>query len=177
MWGSAKWVEAESAICGMLLLFSAGSVMALDYKIGVIDPDRVVEQSPQYEAARKALQEEVADRERSLREQQAKLDELKKNLDRDGPLMSEEEIARLQNDIRTRDRKVKYAKAEFQEDFALRQNELRTKLVQQVREVVQELAKEQKMDLIVSEGVVYFSERVDISAQVIERLQSKFKHK
>jgi outer membrane protein len=91
--------------------------------------------------------------------------------------MSEEEIARLQNDIRTRDRKVKYAKAEFQEDFALRQNELRTKLVQQVREVVQEVAKEQKMDLIVSEGVVYFSERVDISAQVIERLQSKFKRK
>jgi outer membrane protein len=137
----------------------------------------VVEQSPQYESARKALQEEVADRERALREQQTKLDELKKNLERDGPLMSEEEIARLQNDIRTRDRKVKYAKAEFQEDFALRQNELRTKLVQQVREVVQEVAKEQKMDLIVSEGVVYFSERVDISAQVIERLQSKFKRK
>lgn len=177
MRGSAKCVRPESALCGLLLLVSAGGVAALEYKIGVIDPERVVEQSPQYEAARKALQDEVADRERALREQQAKLDELKKNLERDGPLMSEEEIARLQNDIRTRDRKVKYAKAEFQEDFALRQNELRTKLVQQVREVVQELAKEQKMDLIVSEGVVYFSERIDISAQVIERLQSKFKHK
>ena len=150
---------------------------ALDYKIGVVDPERVIEESPQYEAARQALHEEVADRERALREQQAKLDELKKNLERDAPLMSEEEIARLQNDIRNRDRKVKYAKAEFQEDFALRQNELRTKLIAQVREVVQELAKEQKIDLIVSEGVVYFSERVDMSAQVIERLQSKAKRK
>jgi outer membrane protein len=164
-------------MCGVLWLLSASAAAGFDYKIGVVDPERVVEQSPQYESARKALQEEVADRERALREQQTKLDELKKNLERDGPLMSEEEIARLQNDIRTRDRKVKYAKAEFQEDFALRQNELRTKLVQQVREVVQEVAKEQKMDLIVSEGVVYFSERVDISAQVIERLQSKFKRK
>ena len=150
---------------------------ALDYKIGVVDPERVIEESPQYEAARQALHEEVADRERALREQQAKLDELKKNLERDAPLMSEEELARLQNDIRNRDRKVKYAKAEFQEDFALRQNELRTKLIAQVREVVQELAKEQKIDLIVSEGVVYFSERVDMSAQVIERLQSKAKRK
>jgi outer membrane protein len=170
-------VRSVSAICGVLALLSAGITLAFDYKIGVIDPERVVEQSPQYEAARKALQEEVAERERTLREQQAKLDELKKNLERDGPLMSEEEITRLQNDIRTRDRKVKYAKAEFQEDFALRQTELRTKLVQQVREVVQEVAKEQKMDLIVSEGVVYFSDRVDISAQVIERLQSKFQRK
>jgi outer membrane protein len=167
------WVRL-AAVGGLCL---AAQAQALDYKIGVVDPERVIEESPQYEAARQALQEEVADRERALREQQAKLDELKKNLERDAPLMSEEELARLQNDIRNRDRKVKYAKAEFQEDFALRQNELRTKLIAQVREVVQELAKEQKIDLIVSEGVVYFSERVDLSAQVIERLQSKAKRK
>jgi outer membrane protein len=167
------WVRL-AAVGGLCL---AAQAQALDYKIGVVDPERVIEESPQYEAARQALQEEVADRERALREQQAKLDELKKNLERDAPLMSEEELARLQNDIRNRDRKVKYAKAEFQEDFALRQNELRTKLIAQVREVVQELAKEQKIDLIVSEGVVYFSERVDMSAQVIERLQSKAKRK
>jgi outer membrane protein len=167
------WVRL--AVVGGLCL--AAQAQALDYKIGVVDPERVIEESPQYEAARQALQEEVADRERALREQQAKLDELKKNLERDAPLMSEEELARLQNDIRNRDRKVKYAKAEFQDDFALRQNELRTRLIAQVREVVQELAKEQKIDLIVSEGVVYFSERVDMSAQVIERLQSKAKRK
>lgn len=167
------WVRL-AAVGGLCL---AAQAQALDYKIGVVDPERVIEESPQYEAARQALQEEVADRERALREQQAKLDELKKNLERDAPLMSEEELARLQNDIRNRDRKVKYAKAEFQEDFALRQNELRTRLIAQVREVVQELAKEQKIDLIVSEGVVYFSERVDMSAQVIERLQSKAKRK
>jgi len=167
------WVRL-AAVGGLCL---AAQAQALDYKIGVVDPERVIEESPQYEAARQSLQEEVADRERALREQQAKLDELKKNLERDAPLMSEEELARLQNDIRNRDRKVKYAKAEFQEDFALRQNELRTKLIAQVREVVQELAKEQKIDLIVSEGVVYFSDRVDMSAQVIERLQSKAKRK
>lgn len=167
------WVRL-AAVGGLCL---AAQAQAMDYKIGVVDPERVIEESPQYEAARQSLQEEVADRERALREQQAKLDELKKNLERDAPLMSEEELARLQNDIRNRDRKVKYAKAEFQEDFALRQNELRTKLIAQVREVVQELAKEQKIDLIVSEGVVYFSERVDMSAQVIERLQSKAKRK
>jgi outer membrane protein len=170
-------VEVAAAMFALLWMVTCGAAQALDYKIGVVDPERVVEQSPQYEAARKSLQEEIAEREKALREQQAQLDELKKKLERDAPLMSEDEIARLQNDIRSRDRKLKYAKAEYQEDVALRQNELRTKLVQQVREVVQEVAKEQKMDLIVSEGVVYYSERIDISAQVIERLQSKFKKK
>ena len=161
----------------MLLTVATSQVLALDYVIAVIDPTRIVEQSPQYEAARKALQQEVNEREQDLSSQQSQMEELKKKLERDAALMSEDEIQRLQNDIRNRERKLKYAQAEFREDFALRQNELRTKLAQQVNEVVKELAKDEKIDLIVSEGIVYFSERIDISDKVVERLRSKFKPK
>ncbi len=161
----------------VLLTAATFQVPATDFVIAVIDPTRIVEQSPQYEAAREALQQEVNEREQDLSSQQSQMEELKKKLERDAALMSEDEIQRLQNDIRNRDRKLKYAQAEFREDFALRQNELRTKLAQQVNEVVKELAKEEKIDLIVSEGIVYFSERIDISDKVVERLRSKFKPK
>jgi cell division septal protein FtsQ len=67
---------------------------------------------------------------------------------------------------------LRYAKAELQEDFALRQTELRTKLVKQVEEVVQRIAKEKGIDVILSEGLVYFSDSVDISGEVIERLEA-----
>ena len=160
-----------------LLTAATCQVLATDFVIAVIDPTRIVEQSPQYEAAREALQQEVNEREQDLSAQQSQMEELKKKLERDAALMSEDEIQRLQNDIRNRDRKLKYAQAEFREDFALRQNELRTKLAQEVNEVVKELAKEEKIDLIVSEGIVYFSERIDISDKVVERLRSKFKPK
>ena len=164
-----------------LLALSVGgahhALAASDYRIAVVDPNRIVEQSPQYEAARDALQHEVEDRERSLREQQEQIGALQGRLERDGALMSEGEIQRLQNDIRSRTRKLKYARDEFQEDFALRQNELRTKLRRQVQEVVVELAKEQKIDLILSEGLVYSHPRIDISDLVIERLKQEFKKK
>ncbi|WP_373509284.1 OmpH family outer membrane protein [Thiocapsa sp.] len=155
-----------------LLLSSAAH--ASDYRIAVVDPNQVVEQSPQYEAARGALQREVEERERVLREQQDQISALQGRLEREGALMSESEIQRLQNDIRSRTRKLKYARDEFQEDFALRQNELRTKLALQVREVIVEVAKEEKIDLVVSEGLVYFSPRIDISTQIIERLKQEF---
>lgn len=164
-----------------LLAVSVGcahhALAASDYRIAVVDPNRIVEQSPQYEAARDALQREVEDRERSLREQQEQVAALQGRLERDGALMSESENQRLQNDIRSRTRKLKYARDEFQDDFALRQNELRTKLVRQVQEVVVELAKEQKIDLILSEGLVYSNPRIDISELVIERLKQEFKKK
>lgn len=154
---------------------AAGSAQQL--KIAVIDPNRIVEESPQYEEARRTLSTEVAEREAELVEQQDDVDELSDKLERDGPLMSEDEIKLLQNDIRARKRRLRYAKAELQEDFALRQSELRTKLVKQVEEVVRQIAKEQSIDLIVSEGVVYFSERIDISAQVVERLKEEFERR
>jgi outer membrane protein len=158
-------------------LLISGAAFGADYRIAVVDPNRVVEQSPQYEAAGAALQREVEERERILREQQEQISALQGRLEREGALMSENEIQLLQNDIRSRTRKIKYARDEFQEDFALRQNELRTKLAVQVREVIVEVAKEEEIDLVVSEGIVYFSPRIDISAQVIERLKQEFKDK
>jgi len=152
----------------------ASSASAMDYVIGVIDPTRIVEQSPQYEDARAQLQKEVSEREQKLAAQQQQIVELQNSLDSDAALMSEDELQRLQADIRNRDRKVKYAQAEFREDFALRQNELRTKLAKQVEEVVAELAREENIDLILSEGLVYYSKRVDMSDKVIERLRKKF---
>ncbi len=161
----ALWLGAAAACAG-----AADQV----YRIAVVDPNRVVESSPQYEAAGRALQGEVEDRERMLRAQQEQISELQRQLERDGELMSENELQRLKNDIRSRNRKLKYAQDEFQEDFSLRQNELRTKLARQVQEVVVELAKELEIDLVVSEGLVYYSPRIDISDQVIERLKKEF---
>lgn len=150
---------------------------AAEYRIATVDPNRIVEASPQYEAARKALQQEIEERERGLRQQQDQVAELQRKLERDAALMAEGEIQRLQNDIRSRTRRLKYAQDEAQEDFALRQNELRTKLAKQVQEVVVELAKEEQIDLIVSEGLVYYSPRIDISEKVIERLKREFEGK
>jgi outer membrane protein len=167
-----------AALVGVGFLICTSAASGSDYVIGVIDPTRIVEQSPQYEAARAQLQKEVSEREQKLAEQQKQIVELQKKLDSDAAaLMSQDELQRLQTDIRNRDRKVKYAQAEFREDFALRQNELRTKLAKQVEEVVAELAREENIDLILSESLVYFSKRIDISEKVIERLRKKFEAK
>ena len=163
---------------GLPLLLAWGAAGAAEsYKIAVVDPNRVVESSPQYDAARKALQREVEERERNLRTQQEEIAELQRRLEREGDLMTQGEAQRLQNDIRSRTRKLKYAQDEFQEDLTLRQNELRTKLARQVQEVVVELAKELEIDLVLSEGLVYFSTRIDISDQVVERLKREFSAK
>ena len=159
---------------GLLLGPFVPALGANGYVIAVIDPNRVVEQSPQYEAARQALKKELTERDQELADQQAQIAELNRKLEQDAALMSEEEIQRLTNDIRNRDRKLKYAQAEAREDITLRQNEMRTKLGKQVEEVVTELATQKGIDLIVSgDDVFYFSQRIDISDEVVGRMRSK----
>ena len=173
-----KLFPLPAVALGAALLGVVGHAGAVSYVIGAIDPDRIVERSPQYEQARNELQRAVAERELKLREQQEELTALQERLERDAPLMGNDEVQRLTNDIRNRDRKLKYAQGEAREDLTLRQNEMRTKLGKQVEEVVTELAKERGIDLIVSgKDVFYFSERIDISDEVVERMRAKHQAK
>lgn len=156
-------------------LLLAGAVAAEQpFRIAVIDPNRIVEESPQYEAARNLLSAEAQEREAELTSQQEDIARLETRLERDGALMRADEVTRLRNDIRARERRLRYAQEELQADFALRQSDLRTKLVQQVEEVVEQVAKDKGFDLILSEGVVYSSPRADISDEVIGRLKEVF---
>ncbi len=154
-----------------LLLLASGSLLAEEYRIAFVNATKVFEESPQYQEARDRLQTEFSRREKELLSEQKQLKQLEEKLQRDGSTMSESEAKRLERDILNRSRKLKNSQTEFREDLNLRQNEEFKKLRQQVREVIQEVGKAENIDLIVSDGVVYFSKKIDISDQVLEKLR------
>jgi outer membrane protein len=43
-----------------------------------------------------------------------------------------------------------------------------------VFEVITDIAKKEKYDLIVSDGVVYANDRIDITAKIVDRLKQDF---
>ncbi len=165
-----KYLKSTTCLLPILLLLS-GPLMAEDYRIAFVNATKVFEESPQYKSARDRLQTEFTRREKELLSEQKQLKQLEEKLQRDGSVMSESEVKRLERDILSRSRKLKNSQTEFREDLNLRQNEEFKKLRQQVREVIQEVGKSEKIDLIVSDGVVYFSKKIDISDQVLEKLR------
>ena len=159
----------------IFLLYSPAALMAAEFRIAFVDATKVFEESPQYEAARKSLESEFTRRDNDLVAKQKQLKKLEEKLARDATVMSESELKRLKRDILSRQRKFKNSQAEFREDFNLRRNEEFNKLRRQVAEVVREVGKEEDIDLILSDGVVYYSKRIDISDRVLERLKENFK--
>lgn len=157
------------------LLGLADSALAQDYRIGVVDADKIVELSPQYDAVRKALELEFKRRSEDLAARQAQLRTLEEKLAADTAGLSADESRRLEQDIRSQRRKLKTASDEYREDLSLRSNEERRKLVQQVSEVVHQIGEEERFDVILSIGIVYASERVNLTGKVLERLKAQFK--
>lgn len=155
-------------------LVLSGSVSA-EIRIGVVDANKIVEKSPQYAAVRKNLEAEFKRRNRDLVAKQKQLKKLEETLARDGAIMSAAEVKRLEKDIRTRRRKLKSASDEYREDLNLRRNEEFNKLLRQVSEVVHQLAKDEKIDLILSEGVVYASDKINLTEKVLKRLKTQYK--
>ncbi len=157
-------------------LVGIGSAHA-EQKIMVVNYQKAAQEAPQSKVTEKLLKEEYAQKTKGLESAGKKLKTLESKLQKDRAVMSAAELKRLEQDIRSRRNKLNFDLKEAQADFQLRVSEERRKLIRQIIEVVREIGKEEKVDMILSEGVVYASDDVDITNKVIERLKKRSKGK
>ncbi|MBW6475906.1 MAG: OmpH family outer membrane protein [Chromatiales bacterium] len=140
-------------------------------RVAFVNTPEVLEQAPQAEAVRNTLQAEFAPRDANLVAEQQKIRALEERLLRDAAVLSDEERRRLERDLLAQQRDLKRSRDEFGEDFNIRRNEELAKMQREIAESIMNLARERGYDLIIESGVVYASDRVDITKEVIARLK------
>ena len=156
------------------LCIASSDLLADNLKVGFVNAAKVLEQAPQADDARASLEKEFSPRDKSLLNTQKEIRALEDKLTRDGAIMSESERNKLERDIVSRKRDLKRGQEEFREDLNIRRNESFDKLRRRVYEVIVDIAKKEKYDLIVSDGVVYADNRIDITDKVVARLKQEF---
>ncbi|WP_442499006.1 OmpH family outer membrane protein [Methylobacter sp. sgz302048] len=152
---------------GLLL---TANVSFADLKIGFVNIPAVLEKAPQAEKAKKRLEQEFSPRDKQLVAQQKEIQNLEEKMARDSSVMGESERRNLEKDILNKKRDAKRAQQEFSEDFNLRRNDELGKLQRRIVEVIREIAKDQNFDLLLTDGVIYASEQIDVTSQVQEKL-------
>jgi outer membrane protein len=165
-------VSGRFTLAALGLLFCFASAQAQEVRIGFVNSAQIFEKSPQYEDARTRLQEEFKSREDDLLATQKRLQELEQRLQQQQDISMDERL-RLEKDILTRSRKLKNDQAAFREDINLRKNEEMNRLRMMIGETVREYAKAENFDLVVEDGVVYFSDRIDITDKILKKLGVK----
>jgi len=148
---------------------------AAEVKVGFVDVPKILDTSPQAELARRAIEREFAPRDRKLLQEQKELRQLEDQLIRDRDIMSAAERGRLEREIRTMKRELRRGQEEFRDDLNLRRNQELGKLQRKVITAIRALAKAEKYDLVISDGVLFAGARVDITDKVLAKLRQEQK--
>ena len=161
----------------MLLMFASANVTAANApKIGYVSVEKILTDAPQVKAVNDSMLERFGGRKSELQEAEKEINEMQENYKRNELVMTEDKLNELKNSIITKIQEFKQKEAVLQQEVATVRNQELAVLQQSVRSIIQDIAKSDKYDLILtSEGVAYANEKLDISKKVLERMNKAFK--
>ena len=149
---------------------AAGPAGAVELKIGYVNAAKVIDQAPQGEVALKKLEAEFGARDKELVATQNKIKQMEGDLEKNALVIKETERRAKERDLLLLKRELKRATQEFREDYNQRRNEELAVLQKIVYKAIVEIAKQERYDLILHEGTVYASDRIDITDKVLKTL-------
>lgn len=168
-------VKVIKSVLPVLFVLFAANLQAANLKIGYVNSARVIEQAPQAKAALVRLDKEFSPRDKKLVSVREKIKGIEVELEKNSLVLKETERRNKERELLILKRDVRRATQEFREDYNLRRNEELAALQKLVYKTIVSIAKKQRFDLILHEGTVYASSKIDITDRVLENLRSKFK--
>lgn len=154
--------------CIALTCLAQGS-WAQEFKVGIVNLDRIVRESGPAKSAQTKLEAEFGKREKEINDLGNQIKNLSDRLEREGPTLSESQRAARQKQLVDQDREFQRKRREFQEDLNNRKNEELQAIIDRANRAVKTLAETEKFDLIIQEAV-YINPKHDITDKVIKLL-------
>ena len=163
------------AVLGVSLVFTfAVPAAAQEVKVGFVSLQAIVERAPQTKSVMEALREEFAPREREIVAKQKEIEDLQAKVQKDLAVMGETERRNAEKNLRDLGRDFERLRTEYQEDSNLRQNEEIGQLQRAILKEVQDYAAAQGYDLVVGDGVLYVSNTVNITEDVLNAVTANY---
>jgi outer membrane protein len=153
-----------ACLCSMVAVAAHAEV-----KVGFVNGQRVINESPQAGKAKKKLEKEFERRDQDLQKMAKQIQSIQESLDKNGLTMAESERRAKEREFADLNREFQRKQREFREDLNLRQNEEMSAIYDRVNKVIKQIAEAEKFDLIMQEAV-YVSPRIDITDKVIKAL-------
>ena len=152
-----------------LLLAAIAMPAWAEFKLGFVNAQRVINESPQAVRAQKRIDDEFRKRDLELQQISRRLQTMQEQLEKNGVTMAESERRNREREFNDLNRDFQRRQREFREDLNLRQNEEMAAIFERASRVIRQIAEAEKYDLIVQEAV-YFSPGIDITDKVIKAL-------
>lgn len=158
------------SIAAAFLFF--GAAVFAETKIGVINFNKILLDSPQLAAAKADLKKRFEGREKEMTELQRKFQKEIEDFNKNGPTMKSEDQKKAQQKIIDQQKKLQQLQGKFQEDLGNAQNKAMKSIVEKVESIVNSIGSKEKYDLILTNASTAYSKKeFDITNKVIAQMK------
>lgn len=153
--------------------------MAADkVKIGVINLDRAGRESKRGKEIVESMKYRVRKEQEIVKKKETRVKELRKELNKQGLIMSEELRLKKETDFRAESRNLQRHIRDAEEEIRIKQREATNKILKELLEIIKEIGKKDGYAYITSrEFTVYSDEAIDITDKVIREYNRKYRGK
>ena len=159
------WIAA--VLCGWAAVASAQTP-----KIGFVNTERVFREAAPAKRAQQVLEREFSARNAELGRIEKQGRDLQADLERENVTMPESQRREKERQLADISRNFQRIQREIREDLNLRRNEELASVQERATRVINQIAEQEKFDLIIQEAV-FASSRIDITEKVIRALADR----
>ena len=145
---------------------------AVEMKIGFVNTERVFREAAPAKRAQQVLEREFSARNAELAKVEKEGRDLQTELERDTVTMPEATRREKERKLADISRDFQRRQREIREDLNLRRNEELARVQERATRVINQIAEQEKFDLIIQEAV-FASSRIDITEKVIRALADR----
>ena len=153
----------------LMLPLSVSAEMEI-FKIGYVVVEKILKEAPQTATSNKKLEKEFKSRTDGLKKKVKSIQKQEKDFNKNSVTMSATDRQKAQKKIQNTKIEIQRIERELREDIDIRRREEIGKLQQKINEAIEEMAKTDKYDLILYQGVAYASKEIDITDKLIKVL-------
>ncbi|OGT20524.1 MAG: hypothetical protein A2342_04600 [Gallionellales bacterium RIFOXYB12_FULL_54_9] len=152
-----------------VVVLAAGSAFAGDFKVGVVDTERVLRESAPAMKAEKKIEKEFSERDSEIKKSMKQARDVQTLLEKESSGLTDADRRNKERELGALNVNLQRLQREFREDLNLRKNEELAVVLERANKAIQSIAETEKYDLILQEAV-YRNPRIDITDKVIKSL-------
>jgi len=160
-------------IAVLLVMIGCSGITYAAGKIGFVDMETLINNSPQIRKAQSSITKEFGIQYSDIEQKESDLKLLEDRITKDGAIMTLSELSKLQERARILDRQVRRAKEDLKDAISIRNNQVLNNIQTELNDIVTQYAKDNGYDAILINAILYVSDEMDITQEILQILKDK----
>jgi outer membrane protein len=143
--------------------------------IAYVDMQKILEQSELGKKVQEELRKQFEPKAQTLGKEEQEIRQLQEGLKRDAALMSKDQVAKKEGEIKKRVETYQKQAGAVQQELMRAQQEKGPQILGPARKAVDAIAKKRKLAMVVERsqaGIVFLDETLDITAEVVKQMDA-----